>query len=83
MALMAFARHPELMKIKAGLLFIVHNSFMTEEYTRDEIPQLWDAFKTDLKRMDVSYESDVWNMNPTPLCGWCPVTTCPNHKVRR
>ena len=83
MALMAFARHPELMKIKAGLLFIVHNSFMTEEYTRDDIPQLWDAFKTDLKRMEVSYESDVWNMNPTQLCGWCPVNTCPHHKVRR
>jgi hypothetical protein len=83
MALMAFAKHPELMKIKAGLLFIVQNSFMTEEYTRDEIPQLWDAFKTDLKRMEVSYESDVWNMNPTQLCGWCPVNTCPNHVVRR
>ena len=83
MALMAFAKHPELMRIKAGLLFIVHNSFMTEEYTREEIPQLWEAFKGDLKRMDVSYESDVWNMNPTPLCGWCPVNTCAHHKVRR
>jgi hypothetical protein len=83
MALMAFAKHPELMKIKAGLLFIVQNSFMTEEYTRDEIPQLWDAFKADLKRMEVSYESDVWNMNPTQLCGWCPVNTCPHHVVRR
>jgi len=83
MALMAFAKHPELMRIKAGLLFIVHNSFMTEEYTREEIPQLWEAFKGDLQRMDVSYESDVWNMNPTPLCGWCPVNTCAHHKARR
>jgi hypothetical protein len=83
MALMAFAHYPELTKIKAGLLFIVHNSFMTEEYTRDEIPKLWDAFLTDLTRMEVSYESDVWNMNPTPLCGWCPVNTCAHHKVRR
>jgi hypothetical protein len=83
MALMAFARYPELTKIKAGLLFIVHNSFMTEEYTRDEIPKLWDAFLSDLTRMEVSYESDVWNMNPTPLCGWCPVNTCAHHKVRR
>jgi hypothetical protein len=83
MALMAFAKHPELMKIKAGLLFIAHNSFMDEEYSREDIPQLWEAFKGDLQRMDVSYETDVWNMNPTPLCGWCPVTTCPHHKVRR
>ena len=83
MALMAFAKYPEVKKIKAGLLFIVHNSFMTEEYSREEIPSLWDAFKGDLQRMGVSYEADVWNPNPTPLCGWCPVNTCPHHKVRR
>ena len=83
MALMAFAKYPEIKRIKAGLLFIVYNSFMTEEYTREEIPALWDAFKGDLTRMSVSYESDVWNPNPTPLCGWCPVNTCPHHKVRR
>jgi len=82
MALMAFAKYPEIKKIKAGLLFIVHNSFMTEEYSREEIPSLWDAFLGDLTRMEASYETDVWNPNPTPLCGWCPVNTCPHHKVR-
>jgi len=82
MALMAFAKYPEIKKIKAGLLFIVHNSFMTEEYSREEIPSLWDAFLTDLTRIEASYETNVWNPNPTPLCGWCPVNTCPHHKVR-
>jgi hypothetical protein len=82
MALMAFAKYPEIKKIKAGLLFIVHNSFMTEEYSREEISSLWDAFLGDLTRMEASYETDVWNPNPTPLCGWCPVNTCPHHKVR-
>jgi len=82
MALMAFAHYPQIQRIKAGLLFVVHNSFMTEEYTRDDIPQLWDAFYPDLNRLDTSYIKDVWNPNPTPLCGWCPVNTCPHYKER-
>ena len=82
MALMAFAHYPQINRIKAGLLFVVHNSFMTEEYSREDIPQLWDAFYSDLGRMDASYANDVWNPNPSPLCGWCPVNTCPHHKER-
>lgn len=83
MALMAFAKFPELMRIKAALLFIVEEAFVEEEYTCEDIPKLWAAFHDDLKRLETSYETDVWNTNPTPLCGWCPVTTCDNHKVRR
>lgn len=82
MALMAFAHYPEINRIKAGLLFIVHNSFLTEEYKREDIHKLWDAFYPDLNRLDTSYIKDVWNPNPSPLCGWCPVDTCTHHKER-
>jgi hypothetical protein len=47
MALMAFAHYPQIKRIKAGLLFVVHNSFLTEEYVRDDVPKLWDAFSPD------------------------------------
>jgi hypothetical protein len=83
MALMTFAKFPQINRVKAGLLFVMHDAFTTEEYTRDQIPELWNAFKNDLARMDASYENDVWNPNPTPLCGWCPVTTCDFYKERR
>jgi hypothetical protein len=82
MALMAFAHYPEINRIKAGLLFIVHNSFLTEEYKREDVHKLWDAFYPDLNRLDTSYINDVWNPNPTPLCGWCPVDTCPHYKEK-
>jgi len=83
MALMAFAHFPQLQKIKAGLLFIVHNSFVDESYTRDQIDELWDQFHPDLIRLDASHVSGVWNPNPTPLCGWCPVKTCEYYKEKR
>jgi CRISPR/Cas system-associated exonuclease Cas4 (RecB family) len=82
MALMTFAHFPKVKVIKAGLLFVMHESFMSEEYTRDQIPKLWNYFSTDLERLKISYENNIWNPNPTPLCGWCPVKTCEFHKER-
>jgi hypothetical protein len=82
MALMTFAHFPKVNKIKAGLLFVMHESFMDEEYSRDQIPKLWNYFSTDLERLNISYENDIWNPNPTPLCGWCPVKSCEFHKER-
>jgi len=83
MALMIFAHFPQVEKIKAGLLFVAYNSFMEESYKREDIDALWDHFHADLARLTSSYETDVWNPNPTPLCGWCPVRTCDFYKEKR
>lgn len=82
MALMTFAHFPEVSVIKAGLLFVMHESFMDEQYEREDIPKLWKAFEGDLARLQLSYDNDTWQANPTPLCGWCPVVTCQYHKER-
>ena len=82
MALMTYAHFPEVKFIKAGLLFVMHDSFMNEEYKREDIDKLWNAFNRDLERLKLSYESDAWMPNPTPLCGWCPVKSCEYHKER-
>jgi ATP-dependent exoDNAse (exonuclease V) beta subunit len=82
MALMAFAHFPEVNHIKAGLLFVAHEHFVTSEYTREKIDQYWQDFYWELERMRLSYENDSWQANPTPLCGWCPVHTCEHHKER-
>lgn len=82
MALMTFAHFPQVQNIKAGLLFVMHNSFTSEEYTRDQIDNLWGAFHPDLERLKMSYKTNAWIPNPTPLCGWCPVSSCEFHKER-
>ena len=82
MALMAFAHFPELKHIKAGLLFVAHEHFVTSEYSREKIDEYWQDFYWELERMRLSYENDSWQANPTPLCGWCPVHTCEHHKER-
>jgi len=80
MALMGFAFFPEVTHFKAGLLFVAHNDFVTSEYQREKIDKYWDDFAPQLKRLQLSYENDVWQENPTPLCGWCPVSDCTHYK---
>lgn len=83
MALMTFAHFPQVQHINAALLFIVKESFLEEEYKREDIDKLWGYFDGDLTRLSNSYFTDMWNPNKTPLCGWCPVTTCEHYKDRR
>jgi len=76
MSLMAFTHFPDIQKIKAGLLFVMHNAFITEEYYRKDMDKSWNMFEQTLRRLENSYESDIWQPNPTPLCGWCSVDSC-------
>lgn len=80
MALMAFAHFPQLQEVKAGLLFVAHNVFITEQYNKDQLENFWAGFTPSLERLRLSQETGHWPANPTPLCGWCPVTTCQHHK---
>jgi len=82
MALMTFAHFPEVNNIKAGLLFVKDSVFITEVYAKDDIEKLWDSFEPTLERLKQSYENDIWQANPTGLCGWCPVKSCEFHKER-
>ena len=76
MALMLFTYFPDVKKIKAGLLFVMHNSFISEEYHRKDMDKSWAMFEQPLKRLETSYDNNKWQANPTPLCKWCPVESC-------
>ena len=76
MALMTYAHFPEVQHIKAGLLFVMHNTFVTEEYERKDSEKLWQNFLPNLDQLALSYENNMWFAKPGPLCGWCPVSNC-------
>jgi hypothetical protein len=80
MALMTFEHFPEVKHVKAGLLFVVHEHFVTSEYEVEKKDEYWADFIPHLERLRLSHENDVWQPNPTPLCGWCPVRTCEYHR---
>ena len=82
MALLAFAHFPQLQRIKAGLLFVAKNNFITAEYAREDEDKLWIDFIPHLERLRLSHENDEWQPNPTPLCGYCPVSSCEFYRER-
>lgn len=82
MALMLFAHFPEVQHVKAGLLFVMHGTFLNEEYTRKDSEKMWHVFLPDLERLQVSYDNAIWPTKPSGLCGWCPVESCNFHRVR-
>lgn len=77
MALMVFDHYPEVQKVKAALVFLLHDVVIKEAYTRDQADELWERWgqKTDI--LDRAFEHDNWPPNPNGLCRkWCPVETC-------
>lgn len=83
MALMIFAKFPQVNFIKAALLFVMHNVVIDEQYRREESDKLWDSFVPDIMRLEASAQNNSWPANPTPLCGWCPVEHCEFYKPKR
>ena len=40
------------------------NSFVSEEYHRKDMDKSWAMFNQPLKRLENSYETDVWEAKP-------------------
>lgn len=79
MALMVFAHFPHIRKVNAALLFVVKNDMVKASFTREEAEPAWWDYRERIARIEQAHDTGVWNMKPSPLCPWCPVTTCVNH----
>ena len=76
MSLMVFEHFPHIRKVNSALLFIVKNDIVKMSMTRDQKDEHWWRYRERTARLEACFENDVWNPTSTPLCGWCPVTTC-------
>lgn len=79
MALMVFAHFPHIRKVNAALLFVVKNDMVKASYTLDDAGPAWWEYRERVARIEQAHDVDVWNPRPSPLCPWCPVTTCEHH----
>jgi len=81
MALLTFAHFPDVNLVKGGLLFVVHTSFLPDDYLRDKSEKYWQEFAPDLMRLEMSFKHNSWPPQSSPLCRWCPVNTCEFRKA--
>lgn len=84
MALGIFRHFPKITSVKAGLLFVVCNAFIKVKYDAAMQPALWNKWLQQYVRIESSYESNVWNPNPSGLCRkHCAVASCPHNGANR
>jgi len=76
MSLLTFAHFPHVKEIKAALLFVVKNSIVKHKVTVADRDKLWWEYRERVAKLEASYANDVWNPTQTPLCNWCPVSSC-------
>lgn len=77
MALMVFAKWPQINTVKGALFFIHHNVVPTATYHRKDMDKMWKKWETDVAKLNAAYETDTWNPSPNGLCRkWCPVEHC-------
>lgn len=80
LTLAVFKHFPQVRTSKAGLLFVVHNNFIKETYTKDNEMTMWAKWIPETERLEKAFETDVWNAKPNFTCkAWCVVTSCPHN----
>lgn len=78
-----FSHFPEVTKIKSSLIYVVSGDLIPKKHVITERSTYLSVFDEQLERLDAAMENGVWNAKTSPLCGWCPVTSCEHWKPRR
>jgi hypothetical protein len=70
----AFTMYPHLEKVKTGFVWTKDSSIDKEEFTRDQVGEIWAAFLPRVERLKNAFETGKWQAKPSGLCAkWCPV----------
>jgi RecB family exonuclease len=77
MALCIFKHFPQVKKVKGGLIFVIANSLVKQDYTAADEAVLWKPWLSKYAALEKAYETGVWNPRPSGLCRkHCPVVEC-------
>jgi hypothetical protein len=75
-----FLHFPQVKKIKSALAFVVSNDFIKKDHFVEKRDEYFAGFASDLERLAVAEQTNVWNANAGPLCKFCPVTICEHNR---
>lgn len=72
-----FTHYPEVKIIKAGLLFVVSEEFIKEEYDTHFRLAYFEQFRPLVTQLEDCHNNGVWNPKRNFSCkAWCPVLDC-------
>lgn len=71
---MAFAHFPWIEEVTTGFIWLKVGKFDKENFTRDQVQDIWAEFLPRTERLDVAFNENKWVPRPSGLCKkWCPV----------
>lgn len=83
-AAIAMCHFPEVEKFKTAFVWLQFNDTTPEDFYQSEKHEIWGSFLPRVRRLEQSYEHDVWPPKPSGLCnGWCPCSDCEHWRPKR
>jgi hypothetical protein len=77
LSLALFKHFPQVKKVKGGLLFVVANDLVKDDFEADNEGVYWNKWLEDTQRLEAAIKNDVWNKKPNFSCrAWCSITDC-------
>lgn len=76
-AAFSFAKFPWVEKVTTAFVWLKENKLDREEFTKNDVPIIWQGVMPRLSRLENAYEKDSWPAKPSGLCKkHCPVRSC-------
>lgn len=79
LALMVFKHFPEVTYVKAGLLFVIANTYVDAKYYRKNESTTWATWLAKYATLAAAHRNNRWNPRPSGLCKrHCIIEECPH-----
>ena len=79
--LAAFAKYPQVQKVKAAYIWLKFKTVSPQVFTRDDIPMIKAHLMERVVPAQEHIDAGNFPMKTSGLCrGWCPVKSCPAYK---
>ena len=75
-----FTHYPKIVEIKSALLFVVSNEIVKKKHEFMMQLSYLNSMEPELTRLEAAIKTNVWNPVSSPLCKFCPVTSCAHNR---
>jgi len=69
---------PEVDKFKIAYVWLKDRKITASEVYKKEMKAVWMEYLPRIKNIERAMKTTTFPANSTPLCGWCPINTCPH-----
>jgi hypothetical protein len=89
MAFCVMWEFPEVTEVMGVLVFLDYKvgdrgeQTVTRQYKRSDLGKIIAAFNAEKSAVLRDHSSGYWEMKPSKLCPWCPVTDCPHYEEKK